>query len=358
MNGNNSNQIGKICDPELRLYQLRLNSIREKYHYNWKSLDPDGIWGPITASAVEAFQKQYGIPSNVGLNQATKKKIVSIDSEYLCLKDTSIAKGNRNYSTHPIVEVYNSSVKTIGYFNTANSITNTKEKGLATIFSEWEKMIDHQQSGLLRRLNKFPVKESTRIRNVVKQLDGCKKFIGAAKLYGINVDSIAKLGLKPTKDQAIKYIKDICDLIKNSPITKGVKFINWSFAKIKTIIDPFIKLLNKVPGLKYASAIDKLLQGTLEMILGNFEKSFTYYCDGLRILIEQIVIDAAVAAAIALGGWVALVIVIVLIIASFLIDYLFFSDNPGDSLADKYLHVNTTNLVQDYAPNVYRKINN
>jgi len=71
-----------LPDPQVRLYQLRLNSIREHYHHNWEKLDPDGIYGPKTKQVVEAFQKYYGLtPVSGKLGPTTASKIVEIDSQ-------------------------------------------------------------------------------------------------------------------------------------------------------------------------------------------------------------------------------------------------------------------------------------
>lgn len=69
-------------DPQVKLYQLRLNSIREFYHHSWCYLDPDGKYGPKTKNVVEAFQRNYGLtPASGKLGPTTMKKIVEIDSQ-------------------------------------------------------------------------------------------------------------------------------------------------------------------------------------------------------------------------------------------------------------------------------------
>lgn len=347
---------GLMCEPEVRLMQLRLNSIRNKYHYNWELLEPDGLYGPKTKAVVMSFQKVRGItPASGILGPTTIKYIIDADSPKQLssnvnqkkadlYKDT--AKGAYEYSSRSIVEVYK-----------VDSIVNPEEKGLARIFEEWGRILKEQEDGLLRRISKFPAKKQMRARNVAKQLEFSQKFITNAKRYGINTATV-KMGNNLNKETAIKYIKEVGETISNSGLTKGIRAISKSLEKIKQIIKPVINTLNKIPGLKYLSVIEKLVKATQKMLQCEFENALGLYLDALRELLEQIIIDAAVVAAIALGGWIALVIVIVIIIGSILLDYFFFSDNPGESLADKHLNIKTHNVVQEQvAPWAYQIVN-
>lgn len=100
------------------------------------------------------------------------------------------------------------------------------------------------------------------------------------------------------------------------------------------------------------------MRASIKMIQCDFEGAFKLYLDALRELVEQIIIDAVVVAAIVAGGWVAIVIAIVIIIGAMLLDYFFFSDNPGESLADKHLQLKTRNVIQNnVAPWTYHAIN-
>lgn len=345
------------CDSNVRLIQLRLNSIKDKYHYNWEKLAPDGIYGPKTQKVVLAFQKIRGIiPASGILGPTTEKYIREADTP-------------KNLTNYPDLDRYYDAVRTgtkMSYDITSrsvqtvykvDSIVNPNEKGLAHILGEWERIIIHQRDGLDRRLSKIPLKKQMRVRNVVKQLDACKKFVSEAKKYGINT-AVVKLGSNLTKNDAIKYIKEIGELISNSPLTKGVGFLVSSFDKIKQLLSPIVDFLNKIPGLKYLSVIEKLVKATANMLQCDFEEAFKLYLDALRELLEQLIIDAAVVAALAIGGWIALVLAIVVVIGAMVIDYFFFSDNPGESIADKHFNIRTQNIVQDeLAPCVYHLVN-
>lgn len=342
------------CDSQVQLMQLRLNSIREKYHHNWEELKPDGIYGPKTKEVVIAFQKKYTIiPVSEELNSRIMRRIVEEDTPKL-IAHTNYSDLKNYYDavkegTKVSYDITSSSVQSV---YSIDGLVNSKENGLAHIFAEWEKMIIHQRDGLLRRLSKLPYKKQMRLRNVIKQLESCKKFINKAKKYGINT-AFVELGTSLTKTDAIKYIKEMGELIDKSTLTKSVRFFTWSFDKIKKIISPIVDILNKIPGLKYISVIEKLVKATYNMFQCDFEDALKLYLDALRELLEQVLIDAVVLAAIAAGGWVALVLAIVVVIGAMVIDYFFFSDNPGDSFADTH-GLRTQNIVQDkLAPGMY-----
>ncbi len=337
--------------------QLRLNSIRERYHYSWEKLEPDGIYGKRTKGVVIAFQKSRNItPASDRLDSKIMRLIVDADTPKQL---TSYADLDKYYDAvkEGTKASYDVTARSIQTAYKVDGIFNPNEKGLARIFAEWERVIIHQRDGLLRRLSKLPHKKQMRLRNVIKQLESCKKFVNKAKKYGINT-AVVELGTNLTKTDVIKYIEEMGELINNSSLTKSVRFLACSFDKIKKIINPIIEILNGIPGLKYLSVIEKLVKATANMLQCNFEDAFKLYLDGLRELLEQLLIDAVVVAAIAAGGWIALVIAIVVVIGAMVIDYFFFSDNPGDSIADKHFNVRTQNIVQDeFAPWVYHLVN-
>ena len=353
----NTNTSKAVCDPQVRLLQLRLNSIRDKYHQNWEKLNPDGIYGPRTKNVVIAFQKMRGItPASGILGPTTIKYIVEADTPKTLPSYSDLDKYYDNIKKGT-VKTYEITSRTVGATYQLDSIVNPNEKRFATIFSEWGKVIDHQYEGLMRRISKFPAKKQMRARNITKQLDACKKFVEKAKKYGINTAAV-QLGNNLTKENAIKYIKEIGEVISNSSLTKGIRALTRTFEKIKNVISPVIKFLNDIPGLKYLSVIEKIVKATIKMLQCDFEGAFKLYLDALRELIEQIVVDAVVVAAIAAGGWIALVIALVVIIGSMLLDYFFFSDNPGQSVADKHLNLKTQNVLQDnVAPWAYHLVN-
>lgn len=316
----------RTCDPYIKDIQTKLNSIRETFHYSWERLTPDGIYGIKTKAVVMAFQKIHGItPASGILGPTTSQYIISINK--------------KNQIRQISEQTYGIVSKTVNNIYKIDSIVNKDEKNLAYILEEWKKIIIQQHDNLIRRLKKIPINKRMRARNIIKQLEYCKDFISKTKAYGINV-SVRQFSNNLTKEKAIEYIKEIGETITNSPLTKGLTAITRSFEKIKKIIEPIIKVLNKIPGLKYLSVIEKLVKATKKMFQYDFEGAFKLYLDALRELFEQIIIDATVTATLAAGGWLALVIAIVVIIGSMFIDHYFFSDKEENNLILKHASLN------------------
>ena len=354
-------------DDDVKVLQRQLNAIRSKYHCSWIYLDPiDGKFGKDTYAAVWAFQKfaNIKIDGEVGPETWSELRRLSSATTFLraappgSIQPQSQLKAHTPETATALSGTYDFFSQSVGVLSQLDSQTAVEgEKGLAYILAHWEKMLDHQYDCLMRRINKFPAKKQMRARNVKKQLEYSKKFINEARRYGIK-RATAQMGGTLTKENAIKYIKEVGEAISKSPLTKGVKAMTKSFAKIRKLISPVIDCLNKIPGLKYFSVIEKLVKGTIKMINCDYEGAFTLYLDGFRELLEQIAIDLIVGALVAIGGWVALVVAIVVIIGAIVIDYFFFSDNPGESLADKHLNIKTQNLTQNIAPGVYQFYDN
>lgn len=333
----------------VRQLQLKLNAVRANVHGLWPYLDPDGVMGPQTAKAIEGFKKYRNISSHDG------NWLSLLDMEYQRVPMLRPAPNNmiQNVSpSNPINTIPSTSYDTLS--SSIKSIyqtdkwVNHNEKGLAYIIKKWEETLNQQYESLLRRLNKFPGKKQMRVRNVMRQMEHCKKFLTKASRYGI-VSATREYGSKLSKEEAIRFIKEMGKIIKESPLTKGLTTMKMILSRVKSIIDPVIKVLNKIPGLKYYSVIEKIVKATCDMIQGDYAKSFALYMDAMRELLEQIVIDFVVATLVAIGGWVALVFALVVIIFIFVIDYLFFSDNPGDSFAG----FKTRNLMMENALKTY-----
>lgn len=364
----------------IRELQRKLNEIRAKApKTTWGSVKVDGLWGNETLTALRKFQEYAhlsvdGIPGSQtwsalrNYSSATSFLSAAPSTQYYLMPVQQIIPPRQTEaktgSTDTILNAmqstpYKITSYSIGAAYKTDMITNASspDKGLAFVLAEWEKVLNTERESLLRRLSKFPAKKQMRARNVIKQLGYCKKFLEKANRYGIN-KAVMEFSGEATKENAIRYIKMVAEAISQSPLSKGLRAFTKSFEKIKTIISPIIGFLNKIPGLKYFSVIEKIVKATLKMLQSDFEGAFKLYLDGLRELLEQIVIDFAVAALVAAGGWIMLVIAIVVIIGAFIIDYFIFSDNPGDSYADKKLNVKTYNVVQDNAaPYLYHLMN-
>lgn len=368
-------QCSNVYNKDVEAVQNMLNSALslDLYRGKWQRIKVDGYYGSETEKAVRAFQynhnpriDQTGIVGDTTYNALKQTgPFFSAPSPqcYISAAPLPIIKATpaNHYQPLPVRDslktAYDVSTKTVnGVYAVGKMITPSKEDaGLAYILSKWEEVLTAQYQGLLRRLDKFQEKKAMRTRNVMRQMERCKKFLKKANRFGI-VSATREFGNKLTKKEAIDSIKELGEMIKNSPLTKGLSVANKILSKVKAIIKPVIDILNKIPGLKYLSVIEKIIKATKAMIQGDFENAFALYMDAIRELVEQILIDAAVVALVAVGGWVALVVAIIVIIVALIMDYFWFSDNPGESLTDKYLGISTHNYMIENARATHRII--
>lgn len=321
-------------DETVKRVQTRLNYVCG----NWPRLDVDGKFGPITEKAVIEYQKARRInPSKLGtVDNATYASLMN--ERYTIITSASpYSKVDLDISSQRYGNIINGTKMAYGYSSAAigaiqsvNGMVDPSEGGFAYIINEWDKTIKIQREGLLRRLNKFPQKKAMRVRNILRQMQRCEKYFDELRRYGINAASKV-FGNNLTKEQAIKYISDLGKTIANHKLTKIFGSLSKVMNGIRQILQPIVKILNKVPGLKYFSVFDKIVEGTCALVRFDFDKAFVAYMDGLRLLAEQIIIDAVVVAAVALGGWVALVIAIAVLAVAFLVDYFLFNDDPDNS---------------------------
>lgn len=366
-------QRSNVYSKDVELIQSILNSALslEQYRGKWKRLKVDGYYGPETENAVRAFQcnhnpriEQTGIVGDTTYNAliqtgpfistVSRRSYISAAPSPI-MKAASTSNFGQLSVKDSLIPAYDAGSTLVKGSYTIDNLVSPSEKNLAYILNKWEEVLISQYQGLLRRINKFPCKNAMRNRSIMRQMERCQKFLQKASRYGI-VSAAREFGDKLTKDEAIRCIKELGEIIKNSPLTRGISAVNKVLSKVRIIIDPVLKVLNKIPGLKYLSVIEKIIKATRTMIQGDYENAFALYMDGLRELLEQIVIDSAVVALVAAGGWIALVVAVIIIIIALIVDYFFFSDNPGDSLADNYLGITTHNIMLENAPITYKII--
>ena len=369
-------QRSNVYDRNVAAVQGMLNAAlaTDRYRGKWSRLVVDGYYGIETEKAVRAFQynhnpriAQTGIVGDTTYNALRGTvPVMSAASPTVFLRATApstvmVSARTTSKKEGPVAKGYNATSETVKVTAKVKHALDPSEKGLAFVIGTWDRILTEQYEGLLRRLNKFPAKKAMRTRNIMRQMERCKKFLEKAKRYGI-VSATTEFKSQLSKEEAIRTIKEMSALIKESSLTKSISAISKSLSKVKSILRPFLNVIEvvfkKVPGLKYLSVIEKFCKGTKLMIEGDYENAFAVFMDALRELLEQVLIDVAVAALVAAGGWIALVVAIIVIIAAFLIDYFFFSDNPGDSLSDKYLGVKTRNIMLQEAPKTHRILTN
>ena len=65
-----------VCNLDINQIQIKLNAIRGMYHCPWDYLNPDGILGPKTGSAIKSFKVYRNIqPTNEQLDNNTRNQI-------------------------------------------------------------------------------------------------------------------------------------------------------------------------------------------------------------------------------------------------------------------------------------------
>lgn len=201
---------------------------------------------------------------------------------------------------------------------------------VAYIFNEWGNALNTQKKNLRKCFTRLPKNKSMRMAAIMQRIEKCEEYLNEVRRYGIS--KAARVFSKNlTKEEGIKHIKDICKIITDSPLTKSIKIVTKSLEVMKKILRPIMKVLNKIPGFRYLEVFEKIFLGTRALFQYDFDKAFVSFVDGLRLLLEQILVDFVIGAAITAGGWVALVIALVVIIAVLLIDYFLFNDDPDNS---------------------------
>lgn len=222
----------------------------------------------------------------------------------------------------------------------AYSLVDKSDSSLAYVFNEWWKAVANQKHKILKYTKRLSSTKAKDANTILKYLDDCEKYISEARRYGLNVAS--RVFGTYTKEEAISYISKIWRTMAN--FTKSLRWVCKSFDAIKKILTPVGKILKKFPGLRYLDVYEKIVMGTRSMFSKDFDKAFEYFIDGLRILITQLVVDAVVVTLVAAGGWVALVLAIIVIVLAYLIDYFLFNEDSENSWLP------TTNLTQNVKP--------
>lgn len=232
------------------------------------------------------------------------------------------------------------------------SMVDKSDHSIAFVFNEWWKEVAYQKHKILKNAKRIASTNAKNSNVILRYLENCEKYIDEARRYGLNVAS--RVFGKCTKDEAVSFISKIWRTMSNG--TKNLRWICKKLEAVKKILKPLGKLLKKAPGLRYYDVFEKIVLGTRSMFRYDFDKAFEYYLDGLRILVTQIVVDAAVVALVVYGGWVALVLALVIIILTYSIDYFLFNEDPENS------KLPTTNLTTKVKPaieqgfNQFRKI--
>ncbi len=341
--------------------QNQLNRIRNG---RWAYITPDGLFGPKTEQAVIAYQNSKGITPASGIVGDTTYGYLMNESylviqaaspQYYIGPNTSAYKGN--YTPLPGEKAIDYGVMIPSATVNSKAIFDlSDEKSIGSMVTQVQKTIQQQIDNLNRRIAKIPAKKQMRVRNLNKHLVKANEFIAKAKKYGIPVAATESFG-QVTKQSAIKYMGDMAEIIKDCKITAFWTQAAAFFKKLGKILKPVYDFLNQFPGLKYLGAMEKIGKGIWQLIHLNCDTAFGLFLDGIREIVESLLVDLIVGFVIALGGWIAILLVVVILLVVFVVDYFFFSDNAGESLVDQHTNLRTQNVIQDtVAPWIYNKV--
>jgi len=119
---------------EIRMYQDKLNYIRNTYHYGWDYIKVDGIFGPRTRNAVKGFQATFtGKIGSGDLDASTQSLIMS--KFYECQRGYSanpnVARGYNPYMTYAdqgYHEIANYTIGRAAYVQSPRSFSETSVK--------------------------------------------------------------------------------------------------------------------------------------------------------------------------------------------------------------------------------------
>lgn len=312
-----------------------LGTAQEQQHIggSWPYLGVDRKYSPLIEQVAQAAQQSSG-PILTTPNHRSFY-IERMPSERYSILTTAQPNSKICAEMCPInsdtlIQAYSIASTGVNNIYTVYGIADESEKGVAYIFKEWGKALNTQKKNLRKCFTRLPKNKSMRMAAIMQHIEKCEKYLNEVRRYGIS--TAARVFSKNlTKEEGIKHIKDICKIITDSTLSKSIKIVTKSLEVMKKILRPIMKVLNKIPGLKYLEVFEKIASGIRAFFQYDFDKAFVSFVDGLRLLLEQILIDYVVGAAIAAGGWVALVIALVVIIAVLLMDYFLFNDDPDNS---------------------------
>lgn len=288
----------------------------------WNIIKEDGYYGDLTEVAVKYFQRFFKITENGIVGDTTYDYLVRI----------------QRYNHNVRYQVCNPKIQT-AISVSASAIKNTNS--LTDVFFNIFETIKKQETSLeevskLYEYTSYNVKLGLKKRHAL--FNKAKEFLRDAGVNGISSAVNSNSGNINRRD-LLKYLEDAMKQIKEARLP------NIKFSAIQKAIEPIAKILNKIPGLKWIGVVEKLLKAAKRLFWDKDpEGALQLFSNAIREALETIAVDLAVAALVASGlGLLAIVLVVVL----FIIDYFFFSDNPGDSLVDKYTPLKTRNVLNE-----------
>lgn len=325
-----------VSDPFVGDVQRKLNALRPFYSYAWEELIVDGKYGKKTANVVRIYQGKTPLgPASGQLGPTTAE---FINSDWKIRTQISIS----SLPVPPkeklkVSEMYSTLGKTnIKACQTFCDFISTMYDTYTAYEVKLNKLLEYVEYN--RKLGQRRLRSKvSEARSILQQL------IENGLTTMDNLDVSGRFNRK----NVLCYMRAIGESFSNRTVVVTTKEIMRS-------IKPLVDFFNRIPGLKYFGSIEKLLKGFNALIQLKCEEALGLFLDAIREIVESLVVDIVVAAAIASGSVLfAIAFVLIVLIA----DYFWFSDNPGYSLVDKQSgRTITKNYVTKGASALYKTI--
>lgn len=303
-----------VSDPFVGDVQRKLNALRPFYSYAWEELIVDGKYGKKTANVVRIYQGKTPLRPATGQLGPTTADFINSDWKLRTqISISSLPVPPKEKLT--VSEIYSTLGKSnIKACQTFCDFISTMYNTYTAYEIRLNRLMEYVESN--KNLGQRKLRSiATEARCVLRQL----------RENGLTVMEDQNVLCRFNRRNVLRYMQAIGEAFSNRRIVVTTKEIMRS-------IKPLVDFFNRIPGLKFLGPIEKLLKGFNALIQMRCEEALGLFLDTIREIIESLVVDIVVAAAIASGS-VLFAIAFVLMI--FIADYFWFSDNPGDSIVDK-----------------------
>ena len=366
-------QRSNSTDGRVKVIQCLLNSAlgTDLFRGKWNQLQVDGYFGPETEKAVRSFQyfsnpridhtgivddvtfqalhrfigpPSPAVPPKVFLPGAAPSVVMKAGA--VPVSGVVPARGIRP-------QVCDIRAKLAGVQYTTDAQADPGEKVLAFLLQQWETTLSRQYSGLLGRMQRIPFGASMRTRSIIQQMERCRSFLFLTRRLGIiRVSNWWKRAFP--KGQALRVMEDMGAIIRESRLTKTLSADSRILPEIRRILQPVLTALDSVPGLDLSLTRELICKATRALVMGDDERAFSLYMEGIRVLLEKILMITTLTVMGTTESWYALIMAVIVMVCAILLEHFLFSEYPGEALADKYFSIHASHLMAEHAPLAYR----
>lgn len=304
--------------------------------YPNNKIKEDGLYGEETVNLIRKFQQDNGLTPDGQFGEKSYNVLISTN-ELFSSQNTSLIVREK---VVPSSSLLNNTHSNISGSDVRGKIWNALKNS-----SSFAQMWNDSYNFLMSKHEYFkskipqacdPRKISNNYKNLVAEING---NINAIRKFGINgsdieIDNFTEAQKKHFKATLTSKLRTQMDLIAKNPVMCSIQ-------KFKNIVSPITKALGKIPYIgQIITGIMAFGPAVISLLKGDIEDFRNKAIQGIVSLAE----GGIIAAAIIFGGWIALIVFLVLLV----IDYFFFSDHPGETLIDKYTNLKTRNIIVDF----------